>query len=360
MTLSKLISYMNNSNKKEQITAQQGQILPMDADESKDRKEFELKTFELESAVSANLKFSRKDKLIVSGGCMIAFVSALLIPSVTSYLLEKTDEFIYKQSVQTAINMVVSNEEIYKKLEDVEKNLASKIDVVLVSLNAEIARQQGRKDISDLSPHSLYGVQYLLKQHGYNVQVDGVLGEETRRAFNDFKRKYYLGYPNKIGATTVEKLKNYEKQQSQTTKQSNPFSQPAIAASTKRFIKPATGRISSGFGMRKHPILKTYRKHNGIDIANYAGTPIKASANGTVEIASKGHNGGYGNMILIDHGNGFKTRYSHLQSISVKQGQKVSQGQLIGTIGSTGLSTGPHLDFQIIKNGVPVNPLSYL
>lgn len=100
--------------------------------------------------------------------------------------------------------------------------------------------------------------------------------------------------------------------------------------------------------------------HPGIDIANLGGGPIHASDSGTVTVAGWPDNQGYGNRVVIDHGNGFTTLYAHLSVISVSPGQRVSKGQLIGMMGSTGRSTGVHLHFEVHKNGVLLNPLSFL
>jgi len=101
-------------------------------------------------------------------------------------------------------------------------------------------------------------------------------------------------------------------------------------------------------------------KHSGLDIANKVGTPIYAADDGVVEISQGGYNGGYGNTILINHGGGKKTRYGHVSKLLVKKGETVTKGQLIALMGSTGRSTGPHLHFEVIINGVRYNPLNYI
>lgn len=113
-------------------------------------------------------------------------------------------------------------------------------------------------------------------------------------------------------------------------------------------------RISSGFGPRLHPILRYSRMHQGIDFAAGTGTPVLASASG--RIIRAGWGGGYGNIVMIDHGKGIVTRYAHLSKIDAKQGQRVEQGQRIGRVGSTGMSTGPHLHYEVWQNGKPVDP----
>jgi murein DD-endopeptidase MepM/ murein hydrolase activator NlpD len=125
-----------------------------------------------------------------------------------------------------------------------------------------------------------------------------------------------------------------------------------------RFIWPVNGPVTSGFGPRSHPIYGEARMHNGIDISASSGTPIKAGDAGVVVMA--GSNGGYGNWTLIDHGGGLATGYAHQSSIGVSVGQRVSRGAVIGRVGSTGASTGPHLHFEVRVNGNPVNPMAWL
>jgi murein DD-endopeptidase MepM/ murein hydrolase activator NlpD len=116
-------------------------------------------------------------------------------------------------------------------------------------------------------------------------------------------------------------------------------------------------RISSRFSRaRLHPILKTVRPHLGVDYAAPLGTPVSAAADGVVSMA--GWHGGYGRAVRIRHANGFETLYGHLSRISVRPGQRVAQGTPIGAVGSTGLSTAPHLDYRMTRDGVFVNPLT--
>lgn len=114
----------------------------------------------------------------------------------------------------------------------------------------------------------------------------------------------------------------------------------------------------SGFGIRLHPIHKVSKMHEGIDFAAPAGTEIQATGNGrVVKIESK--KSGYGRSILIDHGHGFSTLYAHMKEVKVRIGEKVKKGQLIGTIGSTGTSTAPHLHYEVRQNGRAINPIHY-
>jgi len=116
-------------------------------------------------------------------------------------------------------------------------------------------------------------------------------------------------------------------------------------------------RISSRFSRRRfHPILKTVRPHLGVDYAAPSGTPVRAAGKGRVTLA--GWSGGYGKAVKIRHANGFETLYGHLSRIEVRKGQRVVQGARIGTVGKTGLATGPHLDYRMTRNATFVNPLT--
>lgn len=117
-------------------------------------------------------------------------------------------------------------------------------------------------------------------------------------------------------------------------------------------------RIASGFGMRLHPILGYRKMHYGMDFTAPRGTDIYATGNGVVTEIQR-HSGGYGKHIVIDHGFGYETLYAHLYKIKVKKGQKVKRGEVIGSVGNTGLSTGPHLHYEVHRNGKPVNPVNY-
>ena len=123
-------------------------------------------------------------------------------------------------------------------------------------------------------------------------------------------------------------------------------------ASAGGLIWPVSGPITSPFGMRWGSL------HPGLDIGAGMGTPIKAAAAGRVIVAA--YSGGYGNLVVIDHGNGIATAYAHQSQIAVSVGQQVGQGQVIGYVGSTGFSTGPHLHFEVRVNGTPVDPMGYL
>jgi len=129
---------------------------------------------------------------------------------------------------------------------------------------------------------------------------------------------------------------------------------PAIMPINNKNLKHAP----SGFGWRTHPIYKTQEFHPGMDFTAEQGTPIYATGNGVVENADAGAQG-YGNHVVVNHGFGYKTLYAHMSRMAVKPGTKVNRGDLLGYVGSTGLSTGPHLHYEVIKNGEKVNPINF-
>lgn len=128
--------------------------------------------------------------------------------------------------------------------------------------------------------------------------------------------------------------------------------------SNGNFINPTTGRYTSNYGPRIHPITGKQSFHTGQDIANSYGTKIVAADGGKVVRAN--YNGAFGNAIVVDHGNGYSTMYAHLQSFDVSVGETVAQGQKIGEMGSTGWSTGPHLHYEVWYNGQHTNPRNFL
>lgn len=147
---------------------------------------------------------------------------------------------------------------------------------------------------------------------------------------------------------------------------SKPVAVAGVATSSTRrgsvsipsIMPVATTRMSSGFGMRVHPVLGGRRSHKGIDIPAATGTPIRATADGTVGMAD--WFGGYGLYVQLEHGGNLETRYGHMSRLAVASGQSVRKGDVIGYVGSTGRSTGPHLHYEVRVNGAAVNPAPYM
>ena len=150
----------------------------------------------------------------------------------------------------------------------------------------------------------------------------------------------------KLSMETIGEIKDYLSQQHN------------LYVSTPKGWPVDDGHITSPFGSRDHPRSGTYQFHTGIDIAADPGRPIKATADGIVSFA--GWSGGSGNLVALEHGFGYSTYYAHNKVLAVKLGQKVKRGDIIGYIGSTGNSTGPHVHYEVWQESKPMNPSSYL
>lgn len=161
----------------------------------------------------------------------------------------------------------------------------------------------------------------------------------------------------KLGSRMAAQSKSYT-ELIELAKQKDDFNSsiPAIQPVSKSNQKV---RLASGYGMRLHPILGKRRMHWGLDFAAPIGTPIYATGDATVEQVEMSF-GGYGKQVILNHGFGYKTRYAHMSKYIVKNGEKVKRGQIIGYVGNTGRSTGPHLHYEIFHRGEHVDPINYL
>lgn len=174
---------------------------------------------------------------------------------------------------------------------------------------------------------------------------NGGLMKSTTKRVDDLTKRLY------VESKSLDEI--YEMAR---TKNERMASMPAILPVDKRKCK-----IVSGFGMRFHPILRHFRMHAGIDMTARQGTPIYATGDGVVRVAERNPEGlsGYGIVAVIDHGFGFQTLYAHMNSVTVRKGQKVKRGEQIGTVGSSGMSSGSHLHYEVILNGKKVDPVYY-
>ncbi len=132
---------------------------------------------------------------------------------------------------------------------------------------------------------------------------------------------------------------------------------PPPEQSTEALQWPANGPKTSDYGWRTHPIFGTRRFHAGIDIGAGYGSAVVAAGTGTIVFV--GMKGGYGNTVIVDHGGGIATLYAHQSQLAVGSGESVRRGEVVGYVGSTGYSTGPHLHFEVRVNGTPVDPMGY-
>ena len=133
---------------------------------------------------------------------------------------------------------------------------------------------------------------------------------------------------------------------------------PEATQGTWRLKRPADGVLLAGYGLRVHPLLNVQKLHTGIDYHGAIGDPVRAAAPG--EVVAAGYKGQHGNFVRIRHGDGMETTYAHLVRFSVKAGDCVGAEARIGDLGSTGLSTGPHLHFEVLRDGAPIDPLAVL
>jgi len=154
----------------------------------------------------------------------------------------------------------------------------------------------------------------------------------------------------------IEDLEETDRELAALIRRMQPAGGPATLGGRFRgFLWPARGVFTSGYGMRYHPIFRIRRMHSGVDIAAPRSAPVVAAWDGTVLYT--GWFGGYGKIVIIDHGDGLSTLYAHLSAILTRPGARVRKGQMVGRVGSTGFSTGPHVHFEIRVNGTPVNPV---
>jgi len=192
--------------------------------------------------------------------------------------------------------------------------------------------------------------------------------EEQRKAgFGGVNRYQNLeGYDN--SDLIIETNKKLDILQKQIVVQSKSLDEIALLAETKEKLLTAIpaiqpiknenlARMASGYGMRMHPILKYRKMHNGMDFTARTGTEVFATGDAVVKKASR--TTGFGNLVILDHGFGYETYYAHLSKFKVRKGQKIKRGEVIAEVGSTGLSTAPHLHYEVHKNGKVINPINF-
>lgn len=230
--------------------------------------------------------------------------------------------------------MLVEFQEIVKQVEEKEAQL-KKEEEELTALQNNLINKQGE-------------VETMLA--GKNEEISSL---ESEIGENSSKLKELIAQAE---AAKAQQQQNYN---SNTGGGGTPG--PSQVVGNGQLCWPTTStRITSYYGMRPVPVAGATSNHDAIDIGAPMGAAVYAADGGTVTTASYGYNGGRGNYIMVNHGNGMVTRYQHLSAIYVSVGQSVGRGENIGAVGSTGASSGPHLDFAVYINGSTVNPLSYL
>ncbi len=227
-------------------------------------------------------------------------------------------------------NMLVEFQAVVKDVEEQEAALQAEYDELETMQNDLITKQDNVTELMETKDAEIEQISSDLgdtKDKLSELQAAAAAAERKQQEKNS-------GYSNNAGASVITG--------------NGIFTHPC----------PGYTYISSEFGYREQPIAGASTNHKGMDFAAPTGTPIYAAASGTVTSAS--YSGNAGNMIVINHGNGLQTYYMHCNSMYVRAGQTVSKGQNIGAVGSTGNSSGPHLHFQVMQNGTPVNPRNYL
>jgi murein DD-endopeptidase MepM/ murein hydrolase activator NlpD len=273
------------------------------------------------------------DKILVFFLCTILF----LMGSIGSYSLmiryffEKHNMHSYKKE----------NKELKRKMDEYSAMIA---DIEKKILNIEGYQNKINKVVKDTGKNT-------------NLAIGGLEIEATREisTIADKKEKELFKkldeILNRLGEELDEHSQNY-------INYLNTLEELSVVWQSTPSITPVAGSISSGFGYRISPFSRYSVIHGGLDISAPYGSPIKASARGIVVFT--GYKALYGNMVVIDHGYGFITRYGHCSKILVKEGDIVKKGSIIAKVGTTGRTTGPHVHFEVLVNGIPANPSRFV
>ena len=226
--------------------------------------------------------------------------------------------------------------------------LKKKVDEILtlyLSLNEELdsltSKNNSLRVAANLSPLSKDELLVGIGGGSFDNSIDFLSGK------TDVKLKEAVLYVDE-----VERKISFEKNQFEEV--TNQLKLNRQLSKCLPAIRPCTGELSDGFGMRMHPILHRIRMHEGIDIVTSTGTAVHSTGNGVVEYT--GYNGGYGLTVIINHGFGYRTIYAHLSKIKTKRGTKIHRGDIIAFVGNSGLSTGPHLHYEVEHDGQKLNP----
>jgi biotin carboxyl carrier protein len=291
--------------------------------------------------------------IIVSTGLIIGGLS--ILNSHSKFMLAQTAKMI-EESEYEKQELLDEKQKIEVAKERIEKNLSAQqgdfnkqiefyldqiqmIEVRLIEIENQ-ARENYRKMNQDGMPVSAATVESYMGGNYLPVFEEGV--EDTDK-LNMF-----------LASLDVQ----FEKTEDFFNKYSQDVDKYVAFMAAMPNVWPVVGSVTSEFGGRRDPINGGAADHTGIDIKAPTGTPVKATGAGTVRRAD--HFGGYGNTVVIDHGNGIETLYAHNSQLLVKVGDRVKRGDIIARVGSTGRSTGPHVHYEVRVNGVPRNPRSYM
>ena len=261
-------------------------------------------------------------------GVVLVFVGLQFVDSPKERSLER-QVAQYKRQTRLLSDRV-------ERAERVLENIEERDDVLYRTIFSS-------EPISDAERHS--GIGGVERYAEFDQMENGALLKATSQQVDDLTKRLY------VESKSLDEL--YEMARNKSERMA---AMPAILPIEKNKCK-----VVSGFGYQYHPILHYRRLHSGIDMTAPKGTPIYATGDGVVRIAGRSSEGysGYGIVALVDHGYGFQTLYAHMQSVKVRVGQKVKRGEQIGTVGSSGMSSGNHLHYEVIQNGKKVDPVYY-
>lgn len=291
--------------------------------------------FNPESLNYEKIQYSFRKKLV---SLFPFFLAIIFFSSLFLYLLD------HKMESPKARVLLSEQKEVEMKLNMLEKEIIRANEILAGIEYKDDHIYRTYFEVSPLSPS--------LRSAGYGGNISKDIFRETiyTEKYSDINREL-----DKIAKKLVVQSKSFDEViHLANTKEKRLAARPAIQPLS---IKDLT-RFGSSFGMRYHPILKVRKMHEGIDLTAPRGTRIYATADGIV-LQAGSTTGGYGNKIVIDHGFGYRTLYGHCHTILVKSGQKINRGDIIGTVGSTGLSISPHLHYEVHVNGRVVNPIHY-
>ena len=292
--------------------------------------------YDTETCKYERIRISRWDMFLNSLGIFtLSLVLAVVILIVSSTYFESPQVSLLKKE----------NKELLMYYDDMLKDL-DKMNDMLLAL-------QDRDD-------GIYRVIFEAEPIPGSIRQAGVGGTDRYRALREESLQRET-----LVISTFEKIDKLKKRMYIQTKSYDDIIQMAKNKSAMMASIPSIqpiansdlNRLASGYGMRMHPLLKYIRMHAGIDFSAPQGTPIFATGDGLIAYA--GFNGTSGNMITIDHGYGYQTKYLHMSNFAVRQGQKIKRGDIIGYVGNTGLSKAPHCHYEVWKDGKHVNPVNF-
>lgn len=261
-------------------------------------------------------------------GVVLVFVGLQFVESPKERMLER-EVAQYRRQTRLLNDRV-------ERAEKVLENIEERDDVLYRTIFSSAP-------ISESERHS--GIGGVERYAEFDQMENGEQLKRTVQRVDDLTKRLY------VESKSLDEL--YEMARNKSDRMA---SMPAIMPIEKNKCK-----VVSGFGYRYHPILRYRRLHSGIDMTAPVGTPVYATGDGVVRVAGRSSQGysGYGVVALVDHGYGFQTLYAHMQSVKVHVGQKVKRGEQIGTVGSSGMSSGNHLHYEVIQNGNKVDPVYF-